>query len=288
MLGGTLAPEHVDTYAAYLRAAVTAYRDRGLSFDAITLQNEPAYQPSDYPGMLLSAEQEAALAVAVDAQLRSAGADTSIVVHDHNWDIAARAGAVLANPTSAAVIDGVAFHCYRGDPTAQSSVRNAFPSVSVYFTECSGTRSSGTFESNLLWNARVLLVGAVRNWARTVMLWNLALDESSGPRVGGCSDCRGVVTINSVTGAVTRNEEYYALAQFGRGVDPGAVRIASTGAPGVLSNVAFRNPDGSRTLFVVNSSTSAVPTTVRDASREFTYGVPARSVITFRWGPPAT
>src|SRR5213082_2475229 len=49
-----------------------------------------------------------------------------------------------------------------------------------------------------------------RNWARGVILWNLALDEQHGPHTGGCGNCRGVVTIKS-DGTVERNEEYYEI-----------------------------------------------------------------------------
>ncbi len=77
-----------------------------------------------------------------------------------------------------------------------------------------------------MWNARVLLIDATRNWARSMVLWNLALDERNGPRVGGCRDCRGVLTIEP-DGHVTRNDEFYALAQFGRGADVGATRVVT-------------------------------------------------------------
>ena len=77
-----------------------------------------------------------------------------------------------------------------------------------------------------------------------MLLWNLALDENHGPHTGGCGDCRGVVTIDSKTGAVTRNDEYYALAHASRFVRPGARRIASTsGNSGGLDTVAFQQQD---------------------------------------------
>ena len=56
-------------------------------------------------------------------------------------------------------------------------VRNLYPQKDIYFTECSGTFSLGDFSSNLMWDATVLVIGGIRNWAKTVLLWNLALDE---------------------------------------------------------------------------------------------------------------
>ena len=60
-------------------------------------------------------------------------------------------------------------------------------------------------------------------------------------------DNRGVVTIDTRSGAVTRNVEYYALAHASRFVRPGARRIASTAGVDGLENVAFRNGSPYRT-----------------------------------------
>jgi glucosylceramidase len=288
LIGGTLDERYVELYGDYLARIVTGYAAQGLHFDTLTLQNEPGFAPSDYAGMLLSPAQEARLATATRAELDAAGATgTRLLGHDHNWDDADRASSLLDEPGAADGLDGVAFHCYGGDPDAQSTVHDAHPDADVYLTECTGTLSSGTFASNLLWNAEVLLIDGTRNWARSVLLWNLALDEHSGPRVGGCADCRGVVTVDSTTGTVTKNEEYYALGQLARGIDPGARRVASTGSTGSVRHVAFENPDGTHTVLVTNAAATAEQVAVRDGDRVFTYALPARSVATLRWEPPA-
>ena len=82
------------------------------------------------------------------------------------------------------------------------------------------------------------MIGATRGWAKSVILWNLALDENHGPHTGGCGDCRGVVTISS--GSVTWNVEYYALAHASRFTRPGARRIASTSNADRVETVASR------------------------------------------------
>jgi glucosylceramidase len=109
----------------------------------------------------------------------------------------------------------------------------------------------------LLWNVNNLLIGATRNWAKTVLLWNLALDEKGNPNVGGCQDCRGVVTINSKDGSITKNEEYYTLAHFGKVSVRGAYRVTSTESFGNLKSVAFLNPDQSRAMIVTNDGPNA-------------------------------
>ena len=100
VLGCTLNSKYVDTYAEYLSRIMQSFANMNLPFDAITMQNEPAFSPSDYASMLLSSDQEAALAIAVGKKFKEKGIPTKILVHDHNWDIADRAIDVLKNVTA--------------------------------------------------------------------------------------------------------------------------------------------------------------------------------------------
>ena len=102
------------------------------------------------------------------------------------------------------------------------SVHDAYPDKDIWL-QCSGTIGSG-FAGDLVWNTENLLIGATRNWARSVSLWNLALDENSGPTNGGCMGCRGVVTVDTrtVPATITRNVEYYSLGQLAKFALPGA------------------------------------------------------------------
>jgi glucosylceramidase len=180
-------------------------------------------------------------------------------------------------------VQGVAWHCYGGDVSAQGKVHDAHPDKDVYFTECSGGEWAPKFADNLKWTVANLVIGATRNWARGVAMWNLALDENHGPHLGGCGNCRGIVTINSKTGAVTRNVEYYAFAHASKFVARGAYRIESNEPNAELPNVAFRNPDGSLVLIVLNSSVSPQRIAVRDGFASFSYSMPAEAVATFVW-----
>jgi glucosylceramidase len=116
-----------------------------------------------------------------------------------------------------------------------------------------------------------------------VLLWNLALDENHGPHLGGCGDCRGVVTIDSKSGGVTRNVEYYALAHASRFVRPAARRIGSSDAVQGIENVAFRNPDRSTVLIVVNTAGDERRFGVRSRGRVLEYALAAGAVATLRW-----
>jgi glucosylceramidase len=163
-------------------------------------------------------------------------------------------------------------------------VHDAHPDKDAYFTECSGGDWATNFGDNLSFNVGKLVIGSTRNWARGVALWNLALDEKGGPHLGGCGNCRGVVTIDSKTGAYTPNVEYYALAHASKFVRPGAYRIESASDYPTLANVAFRNPDGyTKVLVVLNTAKEPRTFMVRSGERAFRYTLPMASVVTFVW-----
>ena len=92
------------------------------------------------------------------------------------------------------------------------------------------------------------------------------------------------MTINSASGAVTRNVEYYALAHASRFVRPGAWRVGSTSGIDGVQTVAFRNADdGSKVLILLNTATVERTISVRVGAQAFSYVVPAGAAVTFHW-----
>ncbi|NUO37589.1 MAG: glycosyl hydrolase [Gemmatimonadaceae bacterium] len=284
LIQGTLRRDAFAPFADYFVRFVRAYAAEGIPVFAVTVQNEPAFEPADYPGMRLDAATRAELIGRhLGPRFAQAGIATTILDWDHNWDHPEEPLAVLADSAARRYVSGVAWHCYGGDVSAQETVRAKHPDKDVYFTECSGGDWAPTFSDNLLWSVRTLIIGTVRTGARGVALWNLALDGRGGPHLGGCGNCRGVLTIDSRSGAVTRNEEYYALAHASRFVRSGARRIASSTGVAGLETVAFRNVDASKVLIVANSAATAATFVVRDGTRWIESRVPGTGVATLRW-----
>ncbi len=285
LIKGELKPSAYAAFAEYLNRYVEAYRAEGVPISALTLQNEPHFEPNDYPGMRVTPAARAAfIGGHLGPLLVKRNPGTELFDWDHNWNEPESPAAVLADPLAARYISGVAWHCYGGDVRVQSALRDARPDKDVWFTECSGGAWAPNWSDNLMYFARTLVIGGTRNWARGVHLWNLALDQNSGPHKGGCKDCRGVVTIDSGSGEVTRNVEYYALAHASRFVRPGAYRVASTSGYDGLDTVAFRHgDDGSMVLLVANSAKQVRRVSVRVGGRHFSYTLPAVSLATFTW-----
>lgn len=314
LVGGELidAPRYYDVYARYLAAFVRAYAAAGVPVYALTLQNEPQNRNPDVPGMHLGVAQARRLIQALGPTLRSQGLDTRVLAYDHNWamhpdDLAAVPPgegteedypyALLADPETAPWVSGTAFHCYFGDPSAQSALHDRFPDKDVYFTECSGSRGSvdsdaKAFSDTLRWHARHVVLGATRNWARTVVTWNLALDPSGGPHASGYTDFSGLVTVED-DGRITPNAEYYALAHLSRFVRPGALCVHSDGDAEStdMLTVAFRNPDGGLVVLIHNQGEqtrrAVLPVDTADSVADPVVDVPPGALVTLAWPPPA-
>ncbi len=309
LIGGRLIddPRIYAAYARYFVKFVKAYGREGVPVHAVTVQNEPQNRnPSGYPGMALPVAQEAKLIEAIGRAFGRAGIDTKILGYDHNWethpdDIASTPPGEdpeteypsdLLRSGAARWIAGTAFHCYAGDPSRQTTLQKAFPDRGIWFTECSGSHGPSDppaqfFSDTLRWHSRNLVLGVTRNWGKTVVNWNLALDPSGGPHLGGCDTCTGVVTVGPGN-RVTRNAEYFTLGHLARFVRPGAERIASTsfgttGWNGQIMDAAFRNPDGSVALVVHNENDDPRTFAVMQGGRSFDYTLPGGALATFTW-----
>lgn len=288
MVGGSLNSSNYQAFANYLVKFAQAYQAAGVPVSLLTPQNEPEYSPSNYPGSTFTSSQETSLiANNLGPAMASSGLSTKIIGYDHNWNDPSFPETILGNSTASQYTAGTAWHCYSGDPSAQSTVHNAYPGKDTYFTECSGSQSSNTantFADSLDWQTENLIIGATRNWAKTVATWNVALDPSGGPSMN-CTTCTAAVTVNNSNGTASYNAEYYVLGQASKFVKPGAVRINSnTFGSGNIEDVAFRNPDGSNALIVLNADTANSHSfNVSENGQAFTYTLPARAVATFTW-----
>jgi glucosylceramidase len=293
MIGGSLNSSDYQVFANYLVKFLQAYQAAGVPVALITSQNEPEYSPSNYPGSTLTAGQEESfIASNLGPAIASAGLSTKILGYDHNWNDTSFPETILGNPSSAQYTVGTAWHCYAGDPSAQTTVHNAYPNKDTYFTECSGSQSANpanTFSDLLDWQTENLIIGATRNWAKSVVTWNAALNPSGGPSMN-CTTCTAAVTVDNNAGTASYNAEYYSLGQASKFVKPGAVRIDSnTFGSGNIEDVAFRNPDGSTALIVLNADASNAHTfNVDENGQYFTYSLPAKAVATFTWPASST
>ena len=249
-VGGSLLPQYYATYAQYFVKYIQAMKQNGITIDAVTPQNEPL-NPYNNPSLVMTAPQQADfIKNNLGPSFKNAGLLTKIITYDHNCDVPGYPISVLTDAVANPFIDGSAFHLYAGDISALSTVHDAFPSKNIYFTE-QYTSSTGDFGSDLKWHVKNVIIGSMRNWSKNSLEWNLANDPNFSPHTnGGCTVCKGAITINS-SESYTKNVAYYIIAHASKFVPPNSIRIA-TSQSGTLNNVAFKTPDGKLALIVEN------------------------------------
>ena len=279
-IGSSLFPTYYTSYAQYFVKYIQAMKAQGISIDAVCPQNEPLHGGNN-PSMLISADQQISFVKKLGPAFQTAGITTKIVIYDHNCDNPGYPIQVLNDAIAKPFIDGSAFHLYGGDISALSTVHDAHPDKNVYFTE-QWTSSTADFAGDLKWHVKNIVIGSMRNWSKNTLEWNLANNSSFGPHTsGGCSQCKGAITINNST-SYTKNVSYYIIAHASKFVPTGSVRIASNQI-GNLSNVAFKTPTGKKILVVENDNATTEIFNIKYNGKWVTTSLESGSVGTYIW-----
>lgn len=279
-IGGTLLPEYYATYAQYFVKYIQTLKAKGISIDAVTIQNEPEHGGNN-PSMLMTAIQQADfIKNHLGPAFRNANITAKIIVWDHNCDNPNYPITILNDPAAKVFIDGSAFHLYAGGAGVMSGVHAAHPDKNLYFTE-QWTGANGSFSGDLLWHTSNVIIGTMRNWSKVSLEWNLANDPAYGPHTpGGCSECKGAVTIDG--SVYTRNVSYYIIAHASKFVVPESVRIGTNDINGI-SQVAFKRPDGKKVMIALNEGDSDLTFSIMYKGQTATMNLPAKSVATYIW-----
>jgi glucosylceramidase len=279
-IGGSLLTEYYQVYANYFVKYIQEMKRQGIPIDAVTVQNEPQHGGNN-PSMVMSAfEQANFVKNHLGPGFKAAGLDTKIIIWDHNCDNPQYPISILNDAKAKEFINGSAFHLYGGDVSAMSTVRNAHPDKSLYFTE-QWTSGNGSFGGDLRWHTRNVVIGSLRNWSRVVLEWNLANDPGYRPHTpGGCTLCKGAITIDG--NIYQKNVSYYIISHASTFIPPGSVRIQSSETSN-LQTVAFKTPQGKKVLLVLNDTPNSEIFNLKFHDKKALTSLPSGSVATYVW-----
>lgn len=276
--GGSLRQEYYGVYADYLVKYVQQMKSYGITISAITVQNEPLH-PGNTPSLLMPADaQREFVKNNLGPAFERHGISAKIIIYDHNADRPDYPISILDDPEAKKYIDGSAFHLYGGDVSAISKVHEAHPDKNLYFTE-QWVGAPGDFAKELTWHIENLIIGAPRNWCKTVLEWNLAADENQDPHTdrGGCDRCLGAVTITG--DKIIREPSYYIIAHASKFVPAGSVRVESD-MPGNLPNVAYITPSGKTVVIMQNTGNAEKKVMLKSATKNGVVALKAGAVAT--------
>ena len=243
-------------YAQYFVKFIAAYAKLGIRISSVTMQNEPS-NGCPWPITVWTPEEltkwgSEYLRPALDRSFP----DVEIYFGDDSLRFWQRPASEYMTPAQAACFAGAAFHTYSGLPVWVHNGTRQFPGWKAAMTERRCMLDESVDE------ASHVMFGEIGNWlvrngVGLINLWNIALDEQGFPSYAGTSGRRGVITIDSKTGKVKRNLEYFMLRNFGQDVPVGSRRIGSTnytpdGREGGLGSVAFVTKRGDLSAILYN------------------------------------
>ena len=293
---GHLNPEYYRTYGDYFVKWIQAFEKEGIKIHAVTPQNEPL-SPGNSASLFMGWEEARDfIKTGLGPAFKEAGVTTKIYVFDHNYnydnlaDQKSYPTKIYDDAEASQYIAGAAYHNYGGNRSELLNIHKLYPNKELLFTETSiGTWNSGRdLEARLLNDMEEIALGTANNWCRGAIVWNLMLDSDLGPvspSDGSCKTCYGAVDIDNTNySKIVRNSHYYLIGHMSSVVKPGAVRIGTTGytANGITYS-AFENTDGTYAFVLANNNADAKRITVSDGTHYFSYEVPAKAVVSYRW-----
>lgn len=254
--GGKLLPEYRETWAYYFTKFIKAYDQEDIDIWGITVQNEPeAVQTWDSCIYTPEEERDFIKYYLGPIMEREDLEDVKILICDHNRDIIVkRASAVLSDREAASYVWGTAFHWYVSEEFENvGRVHDLYPDKHLLFTE--GCQEGGVKLGEWFTGERYgrNMIGDLNNWTEGYLDWNLVLNEEGGPNHVG-NYCDAPIIANTKEDEIYYNSSYYYIGHFSRYIKAGARRIAWNSELDDLEITAFKNPDGSNVLVVMNET----------------------------------
>ncbi|MBQ5946730.1 glycosyl hydrolase [Massilia sp. ST3] len=286
--GGSLLPENRDLWAGYIVRFVQAYEKAGIPLWGLSVQNEPMAKQT-WESMIYTAEEETRfLGDHLGPALARAGLkDKKIIVWDHNRDLLPqRAAHILNDPKARPYVWGIGFHWYetwaKGQPMHRNvaAVHAAYPDVPLLMTEATVERFDPArlqdWANGERYGSEIMadLNAGAAGWID----WNMLLDGRGGPNHVG-NFCFALLHA-SEDGKLVYTPSYAYMGHFTRYIKPKARRVNATASRSTLDTVAFRNPDGSLAIVVMNRTAQAQRYRLMVDGMETAVEIPARAIQT--------
>jgi glucosylceramidase len=289
-------PAYYSAYALYFQKYVQAYAQQSIPIDFVSVQNEPQNAANYMSTSWASSDMATFVGSYLGPQFANNAVGARIRVYEHNRDTWQYPKQVLDNTATAPYVAGVDFHDYEctfGQTYCTADNVGLFnashPGYSVWMGEHTdvGAPNPSDYLNGEKWGNWI--VNDMNAGMGGYVYWNLILAQNGGPvEVPQSSYQDPLVDVNTSTGTVNYMPRFWYLGQFSKFVKPGAYRIGADGAQlyDGLNFTAFKNPDGSEAVVVVNSNGSSTQVKIREDGNVIEPTLDAHSVNTFKWSAP--
>lgn len=266
--GGKLKPEFYQSWANYYTKFIKAYEKEAIPVWGISIQNEPMATQRWESCIYTAEEEKDFLKNFLGPTMHKEGlADKKIIMWDHNRDlIYQRALTYFNDPEVSKYAWGMGFHWYEdwsgGEQMFNNlkKVNDAFPDKPLLFTEgCNGPFNRQQI-NDWKWGERYgkSMINDFNGGAVGWTDWNILLDETGGPNHVQ-NFCYAPVHADTKTGQLIYMNSYYYIGHFSKFIKPGAKRIIASPTRSQLLTTAFKNPDGTIVVVVMNDKNINTP-----------------------------
>ncbi|OBZ14684.1 glucosylceramidase [Bacillus sp. FJAT-27264] len=280
--GGKLKPEYREAWANLFVKYIQAYAEEGIDIWGVSVQNEAKAQQIWDSCIYTAEEEKDFVRDYLGPALEKAGlSHVKVLIWDHNKErVYDRAKVAFEDQAASKYIWGICFHWYSGDHfEALSAVHDRFPDKKLFFSE--GCQEGGVHLGSWKTGERYGhdIIGNLNNWMSTWTDWNILLDEQGGPNHVG-NFCDAPIIGDTVQDEVIFESSYYYIGHFSKYIRPGAKRIGSSKYTDHLETTAFRNPDGTIAVIVMNRTDNELPFTLRCREQLAETSIPGHAIQT--------
>jgi glucosylceramidase len=261
--GGKLLPRYRQAWADYFVKFIKTYEQKGIPIWGLSVQNEPMATQQWESCIFTGEEERDFIKGYLGPTLEKSGlGGKKLIAWDHNRDLLVqRASAVLDDPQAAKYVWGIGYHWYEtwtGSSMLFDNVRRVhetYPDKNLLFTE--GCLEKFDLTQVNRWDLGEKygqsMIGDFNAGTVGWTDWNVLLDETGGPNHVG-NFCYAPVIADTRAGKLIYTSAYYYIGHFAKFIRPGAKRIGASSNRDVLQTTAFRNPDGSVAVVVMNQT----------------------------------
>jgi len=312
--GGKLKKEFFPTWANYFSKYISAYKSVGIDIWAVTVENEPLGNDSNWESMHYTPEETADFVTNhLGPQFEKDNLSQKILVYDQNRgeELKEWATVLLNDKKLEKYIYGTAVHWYTStnDVMAESLnyTHELAPSKSIIQTEgCIDSEIPHWKDDQWYWSKEATdwgydwapeedkkdhpkyvpvyryardMIGCLNNWVEGWVDWNMVLDKRGGPNLAK-NWCIAPVIVDVEKNEVYYTPLYYTMLHFSKYIRPGAKRIDYSLTDETILSTAVINKDGSLVVVILNMTNDSKTVTLKLNNRAKVIRIPHQGIQT--------
>lgn len=312
--GGKLLRNYYSNWAKYFVKYIQSYEDYGLPIWALTVENEPMGNDSNWESMHFSPEEMATFVKGyLYPEISSLNSPPKLYIYDQNKgeELVNWSNYLLKDSTLRSMVEGTAVHWYSStfevfEESLQKTHYLAPEKDIIHSEACIDAEKPVWDKDEWYWEKNATdwgwdwaaeedkvhhpkyapvsryandIIGCMNNWVSAWIDWNMVLDPEGGPNHAK-NWCIAPVIADTTKNEVYKTPLYYVMAHFSRFIPPNSNRIEWSSDTTDLKMTAFKTPDEKVVLVIFNEQIESYDYTINLVDKEYSNRIEARAIQT--------